>query len=76
MERKDQRMTQDMHEEYESQSKKNLFNSKTALNLIDKPKSKVDALSPMGPNMKAQNIKILMKLSDRKNNKNEIFKNN
>ena len=30
----------------------------------------------MSSGLKAQNIKILMKLSDRKNNKNEIFKNN
>ena len=30
----------------------------------------------MSSGLKAQNIKILMKLSDRKNIKNEIFKNN
>lgn len=75
MERKDLRVTQESLEDNES-SKKNLFNSKTALNLIEKPKNQVDAFSPISGNLKAQNIKILMKLSDRKNNKNEIFKNN
>ena len=73
MERKDLRVTRESLEDNES-SKKNLFNSKTALNLIEKPKNQVDAFSPISGNLKAQNIKILMKLSDRKNNKNEIFR--